>query len=319
LNTVDYLLQDENDLHIQAKLDEIIERNRRYTKDGAVATYIPGLRKANRDDLGICIVDKNKRIFTSGVCDKKFTIQSISKVVLLSMALMEHGFDYVHTKVGFEPSDNPFNSIVTIGNNDVKKPSNPMINSGAIAITSLIKGDTYEEKEANMMAYFKKFTANNDLKINYNVYMSERSTGDRNRAMAYLLKSHGFLDGNVDEILDLYFKQCSIEVDVKDLAMIGLNLADQEFINDRGCVISKDVARIVRTVMFLCGMYDGSGEFALKTGLPSKSGVGGGIMTCVSDAVGIGVFGPSLDERGNSVAGMKVLEDLSREFDLSAI
>jgi len=230
---------------------------------------------------------------------------------------MENDYEYVNTKVGFEPSDNPFNSIVSIGNNDVKRPSNPMINSGAIVITSLIKGNSFEEKEKRMLDYFRKFSGNKNLEINNDVYLSEKLTGDRNRAMAYLLKSHGFIEGHVEEVLDLYFKQCSIEVDIKDLAMMGLNLSTDGYKYGDECLITKEVAKTVKTVLFTCGMYDGSGEFAIKTGIPAKSGVGGGIMCSVPCTMGIGVYGPSLDEKGNSVAGTKVLEDLSRELDLS--
>lgn len=298
-------------------LNDIIEKNRKYTEFGKVATYIPELKKAKKNDLGICIIDKDDNIFTAGDVDKKFTIQSISKPILLSMILMENDYEYVNTKVGFEPSDNPFNSIVSIGNNDVKKPSNPMINSGAIVITSLIRGNSFEEKEKRMLDYFRKFSGNKNLEINNDVYLSEKLTGDRNRAMAYLLKSHGFIEGHVEEVLDLYFKQCSIEVDIKDLAMMGLNLSTDGYKYGDECLITKEVAKTVKTVLFTCGMYDGSGEFAIKTGIPAKSGVGGGIMGSVPCTMGIGVYGPSLDEKGNSVAGTKVLEDLSRELDLS--
>jgi glutaminase len=297
-------------------LKDIIEKNRKYTEFGHVADYIPELKKACKGDLGICIIDKDNNIYTAGDVDKKFTIQSISKPILLSMILMENKYEYVNTKVGFEPSENPFNSIVSIGN-EIKKPSNPMINSGAIVITSMIKGNSYEEKEKRMLDYFRKFAGNESLDINQEVYTSEKLTGDRNRAMAYLLKSSGFIDGDIEEILDLYFKQCSIEADIKDLAKMGLNLSTDGYKHgDEECLISKEVAKAVKTVMFTCGMYDGSGEFAIKTGIPAKSGVGGGIMASVPCKIGIGVYGPSLNDKGNSVAGIKVLEDLSKELDL---
>lgn len=302
-------------------LQKIIDRNKEYTKLGQVANYIPELGKAKRDDLGICIMDTKNNIYMAGDVDKKFTIQSISKPIMLAMILMENDYNYVNSKVGFEPSDNPFNSIVSIGSTNVKsvnKPSNPMINSGAIVITSMIKGDSYEEKEFRMLDYFRKFSGNKNLEVNQEVYMSEKNTGDRNRAMAYLLKSNGLIDGDVDEILDLYFKQCSIEIDIKDLAMMGLHLSTEGYLHDHGDIlITKSVAKAVKTVMFTCGMYDGSGEFALRTGIPAKSGVGGGIMGSVPGTMGIGLYGPSLDKKGNSVAGIKALEDLSRELDLS--
>ncbi|MDR1773678.1 MAG: glutaminase A, partial [Clostridioides sp.] len=252
-------------MYIVKELNDIVERNRKYAQFGQVASYIPELKHAIKSDLGVCIVDREQNIYCAGEYDKKFTIQSISKTVLLAMALMEYGYDFVKTQVGFEPSDNPFNSIVSIGSNNATKPSNPMLNSGAIVITSLVKGRNLEEKEKSMLDYFRKFANNDSLKINYDVYESEKKTGERNRAMAHLLKSNGFIDGDVEEILDLYFRQCSIEVTSKDLAMMGLNFATQGHLfaklngfKDHEYIITKDVAKIVKAVMLTCGMYDGS-------------------------------------------------------------
>ena len=303
---------------MQNVLNEVININRKYTNYGQVASYIPELKNAKRDDLGICIIDKDNNVYKAGSYNKKFTIQSISKPIILAMALMDNDWSYVFSKVGMEPSGDPFNSIMKLETNDTKKPSNPMINAGAIVTTSLIKGSSSEEKEERMLRFFRKLANNENIGINYDVYKSEKLTGDRNRAMAYLLKNDGFITGDVEEILDLYFKQCSIEIDCVDLARIGINLAmhgvDMQN-NER--LISEKVSRMVKTFMVTCGMYDASGEFALKVGIPAKSGVGGGIMASVPDVMGIGVYGPALDKKGNSIAGVKVLEDLSEKLDLS--
>ena len=169
-----------------------------------------------------------------------------------------------------------------------------------------------------MLAFFRKLAKNDTLEINQSVYKSEKLTGDRNRAMGYLLKNDGFIEGDVEEVLDLYFKQCSIEVDVVDLARIALLFANYGVDIETGeRVISENISRIVKTFMVTCGMYDASGEFALKVGIPAKSGVGGGIMASVPRRMGIGVFGPALDKKGNSIGGLKVLEDLSRELELN--
>ncbi len=299
-------------------LQEIIDRNKKYTNQGQVASYIPELKKAKKDDLGICVIDKNNNIYKAGKYDTKFTIQSISKTIVLAMALMDNEYSYVFSKVGMEPSGDPFNSIMKLETNDTKKPSNPMINAGAIVTTSLIKGNTYEEKEKRMIDFFKMISGNENLKINYDVYESEKMTGDRNRAMAYLLKNDGFIDGDVEEILDLYFKQCSIEVDTVDLARIGINLAMYgEDIENKNRLISEEVSRMIKTFMITCGMYDASGEFAIRVGIPAKSGVGGGIMASVPNCMGIGVYGPALDKKCNSIAGMKVIEELSEELRLN--
>ena len=299
-------------------LSDIIVSNRKHTANGQVASYIPELKKANGDDLGICVIDKYNNIYCAGDYNKKFTIQSISKTIVLAMALMDNEWDYVFSKVGMEPSGDPFNSIMKLETNDTKIPCNPMINAGAIATTSLIKGKNLKDKEERMLSFFRKLAKNDSLQINKSVYESEKLTGNRNRAMAYLLKNDGVIEGDVDETLDLYFKQCSIEVSVIDLARIGLLFANYGIDIETGeRVISENISRMIKTFMVTCGMYDASGEFALKVGIPAKSGVGGGIMASIPNRMGIGVFGPSLDKKGNSIAGLKVLEELSQRLSLS--
>lgn len=234
------------------------------------------------------------------------------------MALMDNDWTSVFSKVGMEPSGDPFNSIMKLETNDTKKPSNPMINAGAIVTTSLIKGNSLEEKEERMLQFFRRLANNDSIGINYEVYKSEKLTGDRNRAMAYLLKNDGFINGDVEEILDLYFKQCSIEIDCVDLARIGINLAMYGVdIESKERLISEKVSRMIKTFMVTCGMYDASGEFAIRVGIPAKSGVGGGVMASVPEKMGIGVYGPALDKKGNSIAGIKVLEDLSEKLELN--
>lgn len=299
-------------------LEQILEDNRKYTNYGHVATYIPELKKARQDDLGICMIDMNNGIHTAGNYDKKFTIQSISKPIILALVLSENEWEYVFSKVGMEPSGDPFNSIMKLETNNSKKPCNPMINAGAIVTTSMIKGRDIKEKEEKMLNFFKKLAKNDNLKINYDVYESEKATGDRNRAMAYLLKNDGFIEGDVEEVLDLYFKQCSIEIDCMDLARIGVNLASYGLDIENGeRVIDERISRIVKTFMVTCGMYDASGEFAIKVGIPAKSGVGGGILASVPKKMGIGIYGPALDKKGNSIAGIKILQNLSEKYKIN--
>ena len=271
-------------------LKQVIDENKKYTNYGQVASYIPELKNAKRSDLGICIIDNNNKIYTAGNYNTKFTIQSISKPIVLAMALMDNDWTSVFSKVGMEPSGDPFNSIMKLETNDTKKPSNPMINAGAIVTTSLIKGNSLEEKEERMLQFFRRLANNDSIGINYEVYKSEKLTGDRNRAMAYLLKNDGFINGDVEEILDLESKER---------------------------LISEKVSRMIKTFMVTCGMYDASGEFAIRVGIPAKSGVGGGVMASVPEKMGIGVYGPALDKKGNSIAGIKVLEDLSEKLELN--
>ncbi|WP_416198292.1 MAG: Glutaminase 2 [Sporanaerobacter sp.] len=299
-------------------LERIIIDNKELTKKGKVADYIPALSKANPEDLGVCIIDMNNNIYTAGDYDKKFTIQSISKTVALMLAIMDNGEEKVFSKVGMEPTGDAFNSIYKLETGDISKPLNPMINAGAIAVSSLIKGGSSEERFERLLSLFRKISSNDNLKVNEEVYLSEKRTGNKNRAMGYLLKDMGVLEGDVEETLDVYFRQCSIEVDCIDIANIGLFLANSGTILKTGeNIVSEHVAKIVKTFMVTCGMYNSSGEFAIRVGIPAKSGVGGGIMGAVPRRMGIGVYGPALDERGNSVAGYGVLRDLSRELNLS--
>lgn len=299
-------------------LESVIKNARGRIGAGEVASYIPELAKANKDDLGICIVTLNGDVYKSGMADKKFTIQSISKVISLMLAILDNGKDNVFERVGVEPTGDSFNSIVNLQIRHSDKPYNPMVNSGAIVTTSLIEGDTQEEKFDRLLEFTRKVMGNDTIDINREVYISEKETGDRNRALGYFLKSSGFLEGNVDDTLDLYFKQCSLEVNTEDLAKFGAMLANDGVLpwsNER--IISRDICRIIKTIMVTCGMYDDSGRFAVHIGIPAKSGVGGGIMASVPRRMGIGVYGPSLDKKGNSIGGQHMLYDLSDEMDLS--
>lgn len=299
-------------------LDLIVEKNRPLTTKGRVATYIPGLSKSDINHLGICVMDCEGNIFQSGESDVKFTIQSVSKPIGFMLAVLDNSLEEVFSKVGMEPTGDPFNSIVRLETNKSKgKPYNPLINAGAIQMCSMIKGDTHEERFERVLNFFRTVSENPTLQINEEIYQGEKRTGDRNRSMAYFLKCEGLLQGEVTDALEIYFKQCSIEVTAKDLAQIALFLARDGVLSNGVKVVDSKVCRIAKSLMTTCGMYDGSGEFATKVGIPSKSGVGGGIMSAVPGKYGIGVFGPSLDEKGNSIAGIQVLTDLSENFDLS--
>ncbi|MCF2640195.1 glutaminase A [Fusobacterium varium] len=298
-------------------LDKLIEKNIPETKLGTVANYIPELDKARKDALGIYIIDNEGNEYFSGDYDIKFTIQSISKIVALMLAILDNGEEYVFSKVGMEPTGDPFNSITKLETSGEKKPYNPLINAGAIAISSMIKGKDARDKFQRLLEFFRKISEDETLDVNYKIYCGESETGNRNRAMGYFLKGDGIIEGNVEDALDVYFKQCSIEVTAKTLARMGLFLANNGKLSTGEEVINQRIATIVKTLMVTCGMYDSSGEFAVRAGIPSKSGVGGGILSVVPGKMGIGVYGPSLDKKGNSIAGVTLLEDLSNELNLT--
>ena len=286
-------------------LEEIVKRNKIKTKFGNVANYIPGLDKADKESLGICLLDMDGNKYLTGDYNKKFTIQSVSKPIALMLAMLDNGIDYVFSKIGTEPTGDAFNSMIRLETAEIKKPYNPMINAGAIAISSMIKGKDKEDKFNRLLEFFKLVTENKTLDYNEEIYNGENRTGNKNRAMAYFMKDQGGIESSVEDSLDVYFKQCSIEVTTVDLAMVGMFLARNGRLSTGEKVISDYEARVVKSLMMTCGMYDGSGEFALKVGIPSKSGVGGGIMSVIPNKVGIGIYGPSLDKKGNSIVDME--------------
>ncbi|MBO1514413.1 glutaminase A [Metabacillus bambusae] len=300
------------------ELNTLVTTAKKCTKSGKVADYIPALGKANQDDLSIAIHYPDGRCISAGCIEKRFTLQSISKVICLALVLIDRGSNYVFEHVGMEPTGDPFNSIAKLETMSPSKPLNPMINAGALVVTHLIKGNSVEERFQRLLSFIHKLT--NDSTINYceEVARSEFETAHLNRALCYFLKQHNIIEEDVEHLMELYTKQCAIQMNVLDLARIGLVFALDGV--DPLCgkqIMPPDVARICKTFMVTCGMYNASGEFAIKIGIPSKSGVSGGIMGAVPGKFGIGIFGPSLDEKGNSIAGIKLLELLSKNYKLS--
>ncbi|MGF7185665.1 glutaminase [Desulfitispora alkaliphila] len=304
-------------MNLHDVLNRAIENNRKWCSKGNVATYIPELSKANPCALGVSLCTWDGKIITAGDCDTPFTLQSISKICSLILALQDNGREKVFSKVGMEPTGDPFNSIVKLETLEPSPPLNPMINAGAIAVTSLIKGSDVDERLERLLTLIRAMADNNQIDVDWEVYTSERETGNRNRAMAYFLKDIGIIDGQVEEALDLYFKQCAIKITCQDLARMGLTLATQGIGPCGEIIIDPAIAKLAKTFMVTCGMYNASGEFAIRVGIPAKSGVSGSILAAVPHRMGIGVIGPSLDKKGNSIAGVHLLEELSREMKLS--
>lgn len=284
-------------------------------QEGTVASYIPELAKMNPDWFGICIVTTRGEVFEVGDSRQLFTLQSISKPLLYGMALEDHGREYVATKVGVEPTGDPFNSIIRLDENS-KRPDNPMVNAGAIATTSLIKGKDPTDRLNRVLKMFRHYVGH-EVFVDISVFISERTTGHRNRAIAHLMRNFDMIDDHLDEVLDLYFQQCALLVNCCDLAVMAATLANRgvnPLTGDRA--VAPAYIRDILSVMYTCGMYNFAGEWAYKIGLPAKSGVCGGIIAVVPNQMGIGVFSPPLDCHGNSVRGVRVCEDLSREYNL---
>ena len=303
---------------MQALLDQITTECRPFTMLGHTATYIPELACQDPDKLGIYIVTKESADCYAGDSFQHFTMQSGVKPMILLLALMDSGMDQVRELVGVEATGKPFDTFNYSDQALTGAHINPMVNTGAIALCTLIQGETYADKFSRLLDLTRRLAGNPDLSVDESVYRSEKQTGSKNRALAYMLKAYGMIHDDVEEILDCYFRACSISVTCRDLAHIALAFACHGKDPKTGTqLFPPEYARYVNATLMTCGMYDGSGEFALNVGFPAKSGVGGGIMGVVPGKMGIGVYSPALDKRGNSVAGVQALARLSRELDLS--
>ena len=298
--------------HLRKTLDRL---HKKYGEcnEGNVATYIPELGKANPDHFGVAVVGVDGDVYEAGETSAEFTIQSISKAFVFGLAVETHGRDAVLKRVGVEPSGDAFNSLELRSS---RKPFNPMINAGAITDTGMITGASVKER-MNKILRLLSDAAGRELRVDEGVYRSEKETGHRNRAIGHLLKNVDLIDGEVDEVLDLYFQQCSVLLNARDLATMGATLANLGTNPVTGKeVLSFDSVRDVLSVMFTCGMYDFAGEWAFRVGIPAKSGVGGGILAVINRQLGIGTYSPRLDSMGNSVRGIRLCTDLADEMGL---
>ncbi|MCZ8517119.1 glutaminase A [Paenibacillus filicis] len=296
------------------RLPAWLEESRKQAAFGQVAAYIPELAKAPADALGISILDGAGHEIAAGDSGLTFTMQSISKVFTLLLALMDNGEEAVFRKVGMEPTGDDFNSMLKLELVEPGIPFNPLINAGAITISSLIHGATPAEKVERILAFFRELSGDSGLEIDEAVYRSESATAHRNRSLAYFLKDNEVLGEEIDveQVLDVYFKHCSVLVTCRHLARMALVLAynGTDPITDKPLVPRRFV-QIAKTFMVSCGMYNASGEFAIHVGIPAKSGVAGGILALVPGRYGIGVVGPALNDKGNSTAGVHLLRTLS--------
>ncbi len=273
---------------------------------GEVANYITELATVSPNNFGVNITTIDHKSFGIGDFDKKFSIQSISKVFALTLA-----YKFEDTKlwerVNVEPSGNPFNSLLQL-EKDLGKPRNPFINSGAIVICDVLLSHLKNPKE-DFLNFCKELSNNSALNYNEKVAQSEKKSGFRNIALCNFIKSFGNIKNDVNEVLDFYFHICSLEMSCKELSKISLFLADDNFTTNKGNkILTMSQAKRVNAILLTCGFYDESGEFAFRVGLPGKSGVGGGIVAIHPDKYCIAVWSPKLNKKGNSYKGMLFLE-----------
>jgi glutaminase len=298
---------------VQRYLDRILDEHRQ-VRDGALASYIPELTRVDPNGFGLSLSSADGYVYECGDAGVVFTIQSISKPFTYALALDRIGQDAVDAKIGVEPSGEAFNEISV--DETTKKPKNPMINAGAIAAVSLIPAKTTDERFALIQEFYSAF-AGRRLELDHDVYASEKATGSRNRAIAYMLQSFGVLDDDPDDVLDVYFRQCSLKVTSTDLARMAATLARGGVNPMTGRrVTNASVVKRTLSVMVTCGMYDAAGDWVSAVGMPAKSGVGGGIVAVLPGQLGIGVYSPLLDAKGNSVRGVRLCRSLSEQLGL---
>jgi len=297
-------------------ITDIIESSWRYAGGfldmGNVSPYIPALAAADASQLGCAVMTLDGVCHKFGDTSALFSMQSISKVINLMFALKTLGKEQVFAKVGIEPTGDPYNCIIKLETAG-EKPFNPFINAGAITVASLLAENTHFD---DIMAFCGKVFGG-AVFVDEDIAAQEAQAGKRNRSMAYLMSSKGALGEDVEAYLNLYFRLCAVRVNAANLAHMGAVLAGGGRCPTSGEeIVPPWVIPITKAIMLTCGMYDGSGEFAVQVGLPAKSGIGGGIVAA-ANGMGIGTFGPALDKRGNSVGGIKFMSKLSEQLNLS--
>ncbi|MFD2923350.1 glutaminase A [Halobacillus naozhouensis] len=299
-------------------LNKVIEDSKPYAVNGRVNTELPNFDETLRDKLGVSIITSEQNHYTAGDSSHKVPMQSTSKIIALMLALQDFGKERVFQAVGMEPTGEMFNSISALESHDDIKPFNPMVNAGAIAVCSLIKGGNNDNRFERYLHFLRDLTNNPTLEMDEKVYQAEIANGARNRSLAYFMQSTGALITDVEEALDLYFRINAVMMCCDDFARAGLFLA-------RGGIapggdeklIPPHHLRTVKAIMMTSGMYNSSGQYAVEAGFPCKSGVSGSIIGAVPGRMGIGVVGPAIDKKGNSTAGGALIKKLSKDLKLN--
>jgi glutaminase len=303
--------------HLQTALQEY-HKKYIHLQTGKLASYIPELARVNPELFAVSITTVEGETISYGDIKTDFTLQSTSKPFMYGLSLNEHGAEHVHSKVGVEPSGEAFNSIIEL-EKKTHRPFNPMINSGAIAIANLIQTKSSNHRIDRMLEHFSELTGR-ELKINYQVFESEKKTAHRNRAIAHLLRHFDVIGDDIEETLDLYFKQCSVMANIENLSQMAATLANHGVHPvSKKSIYSPQHTRQMLSLILSCGMYDTAGTWTYTTGIPAKSGVSGAIFAAVPGNMGIAVYSPLIDDHGHSIRGLKVIQDLSAELDLSLL
>lgn len=301
-------------IDFQNILNVIVNEAKAEKEKGLVASYIPELAKVDKNKFGISLLDHTGKAYHAGNSEEKFSVQSISKVLSLSMAFRILGDD-LWSRVGVEPSGDPFNHLSLLEmENGI--PRNPLINAGAIVIADILISQLKNPKE-EFLSYVQQIANDSSITYDKNVAISEKNTGFRNYAAANLIKSFSNLENDVDEVLDFYFHQCALSMSCKQLVSVFYVFSNRgKCLFNHSYLDLKQVKRI-NAIMLTSGFYDEAGEFAFEVGLPGKSGVGGGIIAVLPDKFCVATWSPGLNDKGNSKLGMQALEKLTTRSGLS--
>jgi len=292
------------------------EEAQKWVGRGQMPDFIPALAGLDPTHFSVSLTDMEGKTYTAGNYRGSFSIQSISKIILLELALRDAGEEAVFSKMGVEPSGSGFHSLYRLELLE-KTPSNPFINPGAITAASLVRGENLEEKFERFRSLAGELLGNEKIDYSREVCQCEMTTGHRNRALASLLLDNGVYEGDPEEILELYYRGCALCADTAQISRFGAVLAGGGVCPSTGeRLLSRAHCRWFRGLMATCGMYDATGRYAIEVGIPAKSGSGGGIVAAARNKAGLAVYAPELDGKGNSVCGMKALAYLADALDL---
>jgi len=296
-------------------IDEAYKYAKSCNETGTAAAFIPAISNIDLNLLAVCFTDINGNGYYSGDYEYRFTVQSISKAITYMFACMDVGRENVEKKVGIEPCGDHFNDVYKLEKMD-HRPANPFVNAGAIAMASCIKGKDVEEKYARLHSFAAKLFDNPNLDYSKEVCKCETETAHKNRAIAYMLKDYGIYDGNPDEYLELYYRACAFFVNAKEVSFLGAVLAnDGKNPKTQEEIVPKELCGYVRALMASCGMYERTGWYNLKVGIPSKSGSSGIIVASARGKGGLSAYSPGIDSAGNSVRGTEALAYISQKLD----
>lgn len=304
-------------IYTEEILEEALNLGRKYLHEGAVADYIPELAKVEANKVAISTIEDGK-LTSVGDSKIKFSIQSIVKVILYALAMKNYKVAELKKYVGVRPSAKPFNSVIELELSEKRIPVNPFINAGAIIIVAILH-NVYREKTFDVILKKASEFLGEEVDYSREIAESEKESSFTNRTLIYLMLAKGILpsDTKVEEVLDTYFKACSILVNTENLAHMSYVISNDGIDLEGKEIITVKEAKVLRSLMATCGTYDYSGDFAIRVGLPAKSGVGGGIVTASKNKNGLAVYAPRLDKHGNSYTGVRMLEFLSQKLDLS--